>query len=312
MVRPMTTLLVRGHEHDVSGIALMGIVNASPESFSGDGGSTVDAQVLAARSAWAAGALVVDVGGQSANTKTPELEVDEEVRRLVPLITAIRADSTGLISVDTYKPAVAEACLAAGADIINDVSGLLDPALAAVVAGAGAGYVLMHTVGPPKSKVLDPATYDDVVVEVLDFFERKLEQLDAAGVAPAQVALDPGLDFGKTPRQSLDVVARAAELRAATDRPLLFAISRKDFIGAISGAPPRERDPGTLATAGVLAAAAPGSILRVHDVAGTAQFLAVRAAIDDPSRLPGDALLSEDLRREADRRSDLGGGDEGT
>jgi len=297
----MTTLLVRGREHEISGIALMAIVNASPESFSGDGRSTLEAQVLAARSAWASGALVVDVGGQSANTKTPELEVDEELRRLVPLITAIRAEHTGLISVDTYKPPVAEACLAAGADIINDVSGLLDPALAAVVANAGAGYVLMHTIGPPKSKVLDPALYGDVVVDVIAFFERKLDQLDAAGVSPAQVALDPGLDFGKTPRQSLELVARAAELRAATDRSLLFAISRKDFIGAISRTPPRERDPGTLATAGALATAAPGSILRVHDVAGTAQFLAVQACIDDPSRLPDDLLLSEDLRREAER-----------
>lgn len=280
----------------------MAIVNASPESFSGDGRSTLDAQVEAARSAWAAGALVVDVGGQSANTKTPELDVDEELRRLVPLITAIRAEHDGLISVDTYKPRVAEACLDAGADVINDVSGLLDPVLATIVADAGAGYVLMHTVGPPKSKVLDPALYGDVVADVLDFFERKLDQLDAAGVAPAQVALDPGLDFGKTPRQSLEVVARAAELRAATDRLLLFAISRKDFIGAISGTPPRERDPGTLATAGALAVAAPGSILRVHDVAGTAQFLAVQACIDDPSQLPDDALLSEDLRREAENR----------
>lgn len=295
------TLSARGHDVDVDGIALMATVNASPESFSGDGGTTLRAQVDAAASGWELGALVVDVGGQSANTRTPALHVDEELRRLLPLVTAISERRAGLISVDTYKPAVAEACLTAGAHIINDVSGLLDPALADVVASFGAGYVLMHTVGPPKSKVLDPHLYVDVVAEVVDFFNRKLDQLTAAGVRREQVVLDPGLDFGKTPRQSLDVVARAAELAAATDRPLLFAISRKDFIGAIAGASPSQRDPGTLAVVGALAASAPGSILRVHDVAGAAEYLAVAAAIDEPSLLAEDAVLSERLRREAVR-----------
>lgn len=276
----------------------MAIVNASPESFSGDGDLGREAQVEAAGAGWAAGALVVDVGGQSANTKTPELEADEEIRRVVPLVAAIRAQHRGLISVDTYKPAVADAALAAGADIVNDVSGLLDPALARVVADHGAGYVLMHTVGRPKTKVLDPDLYDDVVTAVLAFFEERRATLDAAGVHAEQIVLDPGLDFGKTPRQSLDLVARAAEVRAETDRPLLWAISRKDFIGAIAGVPPRDRDPGTLATAAALADTAPGSILRVHDVAGTAQHLAVKAAIADPGRLPPDARLGEALRRE--------------
>lgn len=293
------TLRTRDRTTAVDGIALMAIVNASPESFSGDGGEGLEAQVQAAEAGWAAGALVVDVGGQSANTKTPELDPDEEIRRVVPLVRAIRARHRGLVSVDTYKPAVADACLAAGADIVNDVSGLLDPTLAEVVAAHRAGYVLMHTVGPPKSKVLDPELYDDVVAEVLAFFEARLAVLRGAGVDPEQVVLDPGLDFGKTPRQSLDLVARAAELRAATDRPLLWAISRKDFIGAISGVVPRQRDPGTLATAAALARSAPGSILRVHDVAGTVQHLAVQAAIDDPSRLAADAQLGEALRRQA-------------
>jgi len=295
-----TSFLARGRRVEVPGVALMAIVNASPESFSGDGRVAPVEQAAQAAAAWDAGALLVDVGGQSANTRTPELAVEEETARLVPLIEAIRADHAGLISVDTYKPAVADACLAAGADVINDVSGLLDPALAEVVARWQAGYVLMHTVGPPKSKVLDPHLYTDVVADVQAFFEQRLEQLAAAGVAEDQVVLDPGLDFGKTPRQSLEVVARAAELRAATDRPLLFAISRKDFIGAIAQAGPRERDPGTLATVGALAASAPGSILRVHDVAAAVQYLAVRAHIEDPSRLAVDARLKDGLRRVAD------------
>lgn len=292
------TFRARHRDVDVDGIALMGIVNASPESFSGDGRTDPGAQATAAVATWGAGALLVDVGGQSANTKTPELAAQEEIDRLVPLLEAIRAESDELLSVDTYKPAVADACLAAGADVINDVSGLLDPDLAEVVARWGAGYVLMHTVGAPKTKVLDPALYDDVVAEVLTFFDDKLAQLETAGVPPERVVLDPGLDFGKTPRQSLELVARADELHAGTDRPLLFAISRKDFIGAIAEASPLQRDPGTLATVGALAASAPGSLVRVHDVAGVAQYLAVRAHIDDPLLLEEDAQLPEALRRE--------------
>ncbi len=276
----------------------MGIVNASPESFSGDGRIDPRNQARVAVDTWAAGALVVDVGGQSANTKTPELAVEEEIERLVPLIEAIRSESDGLVSVDTYKPAVADACLAAGADVINDVSGLRDPDLADVVARWEAGYVLMHTVGAPKTKVLDPDLYDDVVADVLGFFNAKLGQLVAAGVPADRVVLDPGLDFGKTPRQSLEIVARADELHAGTEQPLLFAVSRKDFIGAIAGASPLQRDPGTLATVGALASSAPGSLVRVHDVTGVAQYLDVRAHIDDPLLLDERANLAEDLRRE--------------
>lgn len=293
------TLRCRDRTIEIGRTALMAIVNASPESFSGDGDTDLQGQVAAAAAGWAAGALLVDVGGQSANTKTPELDAEEEVRRVAPLVAAIRRQHDGLISVDTYKPAVADAALAAGADVINDVSGLRDPALAEVVAEHRAGYVLMHTVGAPKTKVLDPDLYDDVVATVVEFFEERLGRLHDAGVPVEHVVLDPGLDFGKTPRQSLDLVARAAEIRAATDRPLLWAISRKDFIGAIAGVPPRERDPGTLATAAALARSAPGSILRVHDVPGTTQHLAVLEHIEEPDRLPPDAMLSEALRRQA-------------
>jgi dihydropteroate synthase len=292
------TFEARGRTISVDGPALMGIVNASPESVSGDGRVAPAEQAARAVEQLDAGALVVDLGGQSANTKTPELAVDEEIGRLVPLIEAIRARDGRLLSVDTYKPAVADACLAAGADIINDVSGLADPALADVVAAWDAGYVLMHTVGAPKTKVLDPALYEDVVEAVLSFFDDALDRLAHAGVSPHQVVLDPGLDFGKTPRQSLDLVARAGEVHDATDRPLLFAVSRKDFIGAISGSPPRDRDAGTLATVAALASSAPHSIFRVHDVAASVQFLSVRAHIEDPDLLPVDADLADRLRRE--------------
>lgn len=274
----------------------MGIVNASPESFSGDGSTTLADQAELAVEMFRLGALVVDLGGQSANTKTPELMVDEETARLVPLVEAIRERSDGLLSIDTYKPAVAAACLEAGADIINDVSGLHHPELADVLASFDAGYVLMHTVGPPKSKVLEPALYDDVVAAVDEFVDEKLAFLASRGLPPQNVLVDPGLDFGKTPRQSLDLVAGIGRLR--TDRPLLVAPSRKDFIGAITSTRPKARDAGTLAVIASMAAHRPDSIYRVHDVPAALQFTSVLAAINDPELLPVDARLADDLRRE--------------
>ena len=282
----------------IDGPAAMGIVNASPESFSGDGATSLDEQVAQVRDQFEAGALVVDLGGQSANTRTPELAVDEETGRLVPLIEAVRAAGIdGLLSIDTYKPAVADACLRAGADVINDVSALHHPELADVVAEWGAGFVLMHTVGPPKVKILEHDLYGDVVEDVLDFGHRVLDRLEAAGVSREQVLFDPGVDFAKTPRQSLDLVhgiGRMAEL----GRPLLLALSRKDFIGAITATTPKRRDAGTLAAVGAVAAAVPETVFRVHDVAATVQYLAVQQAIADPDRLAADAVLADELRRE--------------
>ncbi len=292
------TFRTRDRSVRIDGPAAMGIVNASPESFSGDGGTSLDEQVAQVRDQFAAGALLVDLGGQSANTKTPELAVEEEASRLVPLIEAVRAAGIdGLLSIDTYKPAVADACLRAGADVINDVSALHHPELADVVAEWGAGFVLMHTVGPPKVKILEHDLYGDVVEDVLEFGHRTIDRLVAAGVSRDQVLFDPGVDFAKTPRQSLDLVhgvGRMAEL----GRPLLLALSRKDFIGAVAHTTPRRRDAGTLAAVGAVADAVPQTVFRVHDVAGTVQFLEVRAAIADPDRLPVDAVLDDSLRRE--------------
>jgi len=286
--------------------AAMGIVNASPESFSGDGATTLDQQVAQVADQFAAGALLVDLGGQSANTKTPELAVDEETARLVPLIAAVRsAGIDGLLSIDTYKPAVADACLRAGADVINDVSALHHPELADVVAEWGAGFVLMHTVGPPKVKILEDDLYGDVVADVVDFGHRTLDRLQAAGVSREQVLFDPGVDFAKTPRQSLDLVHGIGRL-AELGRPLLLALSRKDFIGAITATTPRRRDAGTLAAVGAVAAAVPETVFRVHDVAATAQFLAVQQAIAEPDRLPAGSVLADDLRREPVPEGDPG------
>ena len=187
-----------------------------------------------------------------------------------PLIAALAGDA--LISVDTYKPEVAEAAIAAGASIVNDVSGLRDPRLAEVCARTGAALVIMHTAVEPKGTLLDPATYEDVVAEVVAFLR---ERMDA--VPREQVILDPGPDFAKTPAQTVAVLRRLDALREL-GRPILLACSRKDFVGAITGRAPAERGAGTLAAVaeGVDAGA---SILRLHDVAAAADFLAVRSVL---------------------------------
>jgi dihydropteroate synthase len=255
---------------------LMGIVNATPDSFS-DAGELLDvgARVARARDLIAAGARIVDVGGESAFGGRPPVPADEEAERVVPVIEALAGEPDALISVDTYKPAVAEAAIAAGAHIVNDVSGLRDPALAEICAGTGAALVLMHTRVAPKGTLLDPGFYADVVADVRDFLAERMAVAEAAGLHPEQLLLDPGPDFAKTPAQTVAVLRRLDVLHAL-GRPLLLPISRKDFLGAITGRPPRERGAATLAAVG-WAADAGAHVLRVHDVGAAADFLAVRA-----------------------------------
>ena len=257
---------------------LMGIVNATPDSFS-DAGELADvpARVERARELAAAGARIVDVGGESAFGGRPPVPADEEAARVVPVIEAVARELDVLVSVDTYKPAVAEAAIAAGAHIVNDVSGLRDPELAEVCAGTGAGLVLMHTRVAPKGTLLDPGFYDDVVADVRDFLSERMAVAEAAGVHPEQLLLDPGPDFAKTPAQTVAVLRRLDVLHEL-GRPLLLAVSRKDFLGAITGRPPRERGAATLAAVG-WAADAGAQVVRVHDVRAAADFLAVRAVL---------------------------------
>jgi dihydropteroate synthase len=272
---------------------LMGIVNATPDSFS-DTGELPDAaaRVARARELVAAGAAVLDVGGESAFGGRPPVPAEEEIARVVPVIERIAAELDVLISVDTYKPAVAEAAIAAGAHVINDVSGLLDEALAGVAAATGAGLVLMHTRVAPKGTLLDPEFYVDVVADVRDFLADRMAVARDAGVRPEQLLLDPGPDFAKTPAQTVAVLRRLDVLHAL-GRPLLLPISRKDFLGAITGRPPRERGAATLA--GVAWAADAGAqLLRVHDVAAAADFLAVRAVERGERELGPDEGLTPD------------------
>jgi dihydropteroate synthase len=200
------------------------------------------------------------------------------------------------VSVDTYKSAVAQAAIAAGASIVNDVSGLRDPDLADVCAATGAGLVIMHTRGAPKQKLFDPALDGRAFADVESFLRERVELARCRGVDPEQLMLDPGPDFGKTPAQTVEVLRRLAELHAL-GRPLLLAVSRKDFVGAITGRPPRSRLAGTLAAVdhGVRAGI---HMLRVHDVAEVADFLAVRAILEGDRELARDARLREELRWE--------------
>lgn len=262
----------------------MGILNATPDSFSdARGDEPVEVRLERGRALIAAGADIVDIGGESARGDRPAVSAQEEIERVAALVEGLAGNV--LVSVDTYKVEVAEAAVAAGATIINDVSGLRDPGLARVCADSGAALVIMHTAVEPKGTLLDPGAYEDVVGEVVAFLRSRIEAAVAAGVDREQLILDPGPDFAKTPAQTVAVLRRLDAI-AALGRPILLAASRKDFIGAITGRAPAERDPGTLAALGY-GADAGASILRVHDVAGARNYFEVRAV------LRGERVLGE-------------------
>jgi dihydropteroate synthase len=278
---------------------LMGIVNASPDSFSDAGlHASLDARVQLARELLDAGADIVDVGGESASTGRPPVEAREEIERVVPLVELLVGELGALVSVDTYKPAVARAAIAAGARIVNDVSGLRDPQLADVCAETGAALVLMHTLAAPRERLQDADLYDDVAGEVMAFLRERMALALSRGVGREQLILDPGPDFAKTPAQTIRLLAEVGRLHEL-GRPLLMAISRKDFIGALTGRAPRARLAGTLAALahGVERGA---HIFRVHDVVAAADFLAVRTALVHATEVGRDLALSEEIRYEQD------------
>jgi dihydropteroate synthase len=274
---------------------LMGIVNASPDSFS-DGGmhAGLEAQLALARELHEAGADILDIGGESASTGRPPVAEQEEIERVLPLIERVARELGALVSVDTYKPAVASAAIAAGAKIVNDVSGLRDPALAEVCARSGAALVVMHTRAAPRERLQDPDLYGDIVTEVMDFLAAGMARAIAAGCRPEQILLDPGPDFAKTPAQTIRLL-RELERLHGLGRPLLLAISRKDFIGALTRRGPRERLAGTLAALayGVERGA---HIFRLHDVAAAADFLTVRAALTGDGEPGRDLAVGEEQR----------------
>ncbi len=271
---------------------LMGIVNATPDSFSDAGDHpTLEARVAHAAALVAAGADLLDVGGESARGDRPAVGTDEEIARVVPLIERL-AELGAAISVDTYKPQVAAAAVAAGATLVNDVSGLRDLGLADVCASTGAGLVLMHTRVAPKGTLLEPGFYDDVFGDVIGFLRERMAAAVARGVAAEQIVLDPGPDFAKTPAQTVAILRRLPDL-VALGRPVLLAASNKDFVGALTGRGPRERLAGSLAALGE-GVDAGARIVRVHDVAAAADFLRVRAALRGELELAPDEGLTPD------------------
>jgi len=274
---------------------LMGIVNASPDSFSDDGTRvTLEHRVRLAQEQCAAGAAIVDIGGESATTGRPPVDVELEIERVVPLVQ--RVASFAVVSVDTYKAPVARAAIAAGASIVNDVSALRDPQLASVCAETGAALVVMHTRAAPRQRLQDPGLYGDVIEDVVALLRERTALAMSLGVAREQLIVDPGPDFSKTPAQTVEVLSQLDRLHELA-LPLLLAISRKDFVGALTGRAPRERLAGTLAALaqGVDAGA---QIVRVHDVAAAADFLAVRGALSGRERPRRDLALAEELRHE--------------
>lgn len=273
---------------------VMGIVNLTPDSFS-DGGELdgVDAALARAGAFVAAGADLIDVGGESTRPGAEAVSPDDEIARIVPFIrAAARAFPDRPISVDTRKAAVAEAALDAGARIVNDVSGLtFDPAMAPLVAARGAGVVVMHMRGTPADMTRRTG-YADVVAEVRAELAERLVRAREAGIPPDAVVADPGLGFAKTAEQSLTLLRR---LDALDDLgvPLLVGPSRKSFLGAVLEVPPHRRVAGTVAAC-VLAYLRGARIVRVHDVEPVAQALAVAHAVERGIAADAPVLLSTD------------------
>jgi dihydropteroate synthase len=244
-----------------------------------------------------AGADILDIGGQSAITNQPEIDAAVEADRVLPIVEWLRSNySEVLLSVDTYKPAVVEAVLSAGADMINDVSGLRDPSLARICADHGAALVVMHTAAAPKVRLQDPGLYTNITAEVVDFLARTCDRAAAEGIPRESLIVDPGPDFTKTPHQTIALLRSMDSVREL-GYPVLLALSRKDFLGAITGRSPRAR---AAATAAALAhfAATPGSIVRVHDVAAAVDVIATVETLVGMREVAVDYLLPEEIRHE--------------
>lgn len=293
----MPELVTRGRTLQVDHPLIMAVINATPDSFSDAGEyATLEARMQRAREVVAAGADILDVGGQSAITGVPEISEAEEIDRISPVIEWIAANTSVLISVDTYRPLVAQAALKCGAHIINDISGLLYEEVARIVASHDAGYILMHNRGRPKVRLTDANLYDDVTQDVLSFFKEKLTVLQGLGVEQQHVILDPGPDFSKTPPQTVEVL-RALGKITDLGRPVLLPVSRKDFIGAITGKPPRQRLSGTLAAIAHSLTITRSGIYRVHDIGEVRDFLDVWDVLNSYSQIDADALLDRSLWR---------------
>jgi dihydropteroate synthase len=257
---------------------IMGVVNVTPDSFS-DGGAFLDRDAAVNHGLRLAfeGADLVDVGGESTRPGADPVPEREELDRVIPVIEGIRAANDAVrISIDTSKAAVAAAALDAGADYVNDVTALRgDPDMAPLVAERGVDVCLMHMLGTPRT-MQSEARYDDVVADVREFLQQRIEAAVAAGIALERIEVDPGIGFGKTVEHNLELLDRLREL-TTLGRPVVLGTSRKSFLGRITGRETAERMPATLATL-VMAYERGAEVFRVHDVAPARDALAVAAA----------------------------------
>jgi dihydropteroate synthase len=260
---------------------VMGIVNVTPDSFS-DGGQYIDSSSAVAHALKLVeeGADLLDIGGESTRPGAAPVPVEEELRRVVPVVAALARQTGAAISVDTSKAEVARQALAGGAHIINDVTALGgDPAMAEVARESGAGVILMHMQGTPATMQLEPH-YDDVAAEIAGYLQARVRAVVAAGVPLEAVAVDPGVGFGKRFAHNLEILARLHEL-VRLGRPVCLGVSRKGFLGKITGrSAPTELAAASAAVACWCAAHQSAHILRVHDVAATRDAMLVIEALD--------------------------------
>lgn len=258
---------------------LMGILNVTPDSFS-DGGRYFDTDRAVAHGEQlvADGADWLDIGGESTRPGAQAVPIDEELRRVLPVLERLTGRVHVPVSIDTYKPEVARRALQSGASLINDVTGFRDSAMIETAADSDAGCICMHMRGTPQDMQAH-AQYTDVVSELCDYFRTRLDAMRIGGIDPERVLVDPGIGFAKKKNHNLEILARLTELHMI-GRPVLVGASRKRFLGELTGRPECNRLAGSIATA-VHAAMSGVHVLRVHDVAEVRDALAVVAAIDD-------------------------------
>jgi dihydropteroate synthase len=273
---------LRTRSLDVSQGLIMGVINVTPDSFS-DGGINLDPSVAVAAGLQMAeaGADLVDVGGESTRPGASPVDDVEEIRRVVPVVTALAAAGL-VVSVDTSKPDVARVALEAGAEVVNDVTAAASEGMVDVVSASGAGLIMMHMKGTPRTMQEDPV-YEDVVAEVTQFLDDRASRALAGGVDPTSVALDPGIGFGKTATHNLQLIDGLGQL-VEMGYPVVLGASRKTFLGKITGiADPSGRD-GVTAVTTALGFERGARVFRVHDVAASRAALSLAAAIVSPQK----------------------------
>lgn len=263
---------------------VMGIVNVTPDSFSGDGfGDDTSAAVARGLEMFNKGADIVDVGGESTRPGALPVSVQEEISRVCPVIERLNRKHRGFISVDTMKPEVAEAAIVAGAGIVNDVSGLRNRAMIDLVSDTGSSIIIMHMLGEPRTMQKNPR-YEDVVRDVGRFLRGRITAAEDSGIRPDRIMVDPGIGFGKTLNHNLELLGRLRELRSI-GKPIVVGVSRKSFIGKLTGMDADGRLEGSIAAV-VLAIREGASIVRVHDVAETVRALRVADGIMKMTGIP--------------------------